>query len=144
MYRCKRFSIEELVPPSILELVPEEVAWRMFDEDLLKVIDQLANKFSPNKPVTINNWKWGGDFTQSGLRTPESEYYNPNSTHPYGCAVDMKFEKDVDEIREYIRNHQEDFPLITEIEEDVSWLHVSTSDRYKHLMPEGGIVFYGP
>lgn len=147
MYKCKYFKIEELVPPQLLDLVEEDVAWKMFDENLLKAADWVKEKFSPNEPVIINDWSWSGPFKYSGLRTRDWEHYNPNSMHPYGKALDMKFPRNpklVDEIREFIRDNQKTIPYITEVEEEVSWLHISTSDRYKHLALEGGVIFYKP
>jgi hypothetical protein len=143
MYKPKHFTIEELVPPQLLDLVEEDVAWKMFDEELLRAIDWVKETYSPNDPVTINNWKWGGNFTQSGLRTKDWEHYNPKSTHPYGEAVDMKFKNiTAEDIRQDLKERGKDVPYITECEEDVSWLHISTGKRYNHLRPEGGVIFY--
>lgn len=147
MYKCKHFKIQELVPPSLLEILPEQMAWKLMDEKVLRLADYLKERYSPDNPVVINNWSWGGAFTQSGLRTKDYEKFNKNSRHPYGDALDIKFPKEpwlVDKIREDIRKEGSAFPYITEVEEDVSWLHVSTSTRYQHLLPEGGAVFYKP
>ncbi len=143
MYKTKHYIIEELVPPQLLDLVEEDVAWRMFDEDLLRAIDWVKETYSPDSPVTINNWKWGGIFTQSGLRIKDWKHYNPKSTHPYGFAVDMKFKNiSAEDIRNDLKGSGSTVPYITECEEGVSWLHISTSKRYNHLRPEGGVIFY--
>lgn len=147
MYKCKHFTIKELVSPKVLELIEEDLAWKLFDENLLKLADYIKERYSPDQPVVINDWSWGGNFTQSGLRTKDYEKYNKGSMHVWGKSLDMKFPKNpslVGKIREDIREEGVLFPYVTEVEEEVSWLHVSTSDRYQHLLPEGGVVFYKP
>ena len=36
------------------------------DTKLIKVLDQLREHF--NRPITVNNWMWGGNLEQRGLR----------------------------------------------------------------------------
>lgn len=125
-YKCKHFQIEELVPPEVLELIGEEVCWRLFDEELLRGIDWLRDEFGP---ATINNWKWRGGFSQSGLRTKSSKYYSPGSMHSFGQAADLKFKNHTpQEIEERLRDYGK-IPHITRVENTrhtPSWLHVDT------------------
>lgn len=62
--------------------------WSMFDTDLLKAIDWLWERYGT---VTINDWKWKGAFTQSGIRTKDSVHYSEGSMHSVGKAFDLKF-----------------------------------------------------
>lgn len=120
MYKCKHFVIEELVPRHVHEDRGER-AWSLFDDRALQTLDTLRDKFGR---TTINNWKWGGDREWSGLRTSESPYGSQYSQHRLGRAFDCIFaDIAAEEVREYILAHQDEFPFITAIEEDVSWLH---------------------
>lgn len=121
MYRCKNFSIEELVPQYVY-LQRSENAWELLDEQLLRAIDRLRDRFGRMK---INDWKWGGERQWSGLRTPESPFYSLYSQHTYGQAFDiLPLDAEVDEVRGYILEHPEEFPEIGGIELGVNWLHV--------------------
>lgn len=134
MYQCKRFEIYELIPKELYDMLGQNswLAWGMFDENLLRGIDWLADRYSPKDPVTINNWYWGGAFNQSGLRTAGSKYYSPTSQHSIGKAGDLKFKTiTAEEIREDLRQLKY-VPLITRVELDVDWLHVDTKHTGKN------------
>lgn len=88
-YKCKHFIIEELVDKETFETTPEWKLWVAFDDRLLKAMDFLREEIGV--PITINNWKWSGDRSWSGLRPPGSPYYSRWSQHSYGRAVDMIF-----------------------------------------------------
>jgi len=127
MYKCKHFDIEELVPPELFVMLNEDALWRLFDPNILKAADWLRERYGP---ATINDWKWGGNFTQSGIRTTDSEYYSPTSQHSIGCALDLKFKhKTAQEIRDDLAEYQaqgNDIPYFTRVENKVSWLHIDT------------------
>jgi len=134
MKRSKHFKIQELVSKELYNLVKEDILWNLFDERLLETIDTLKDKF-PEGSISINNWLWGGDRNQSGLRTKNSKYYSPTSQHSIGRAVDCIFsDYNVDSVRQYIINNPEDFPYIKGIELDVSWLHCDVRLRDKVLL----------
>ena len=126
-YTCDHFEIHELVAPETLAQHHEEECWAMFDPDVLKAADWLRERYGP---ATINNWKWGGEFSQSGLRTPDSKYYSPTSQHSKGCALDMKFKnKTAQQIRDDLAEYQyggNQIPYFTRVENQVSWLHIDT------------------
>tara|TARA_R110000772_G_scaffold184459_4_gene295477 strand:+ start:3457 stop:3888 length:432 start_codon:yes stop_codon:yes gene_type:complete len=130
-YKCKHFCIEELVPPEVFEARGEK-AWELLDDRLLYAIDALRNEFGP---ATINNYKWGGDRTQSGLRTAGSAYFSPYSQHTFGRAADMLFKStDVNDIRDWLKSDEgldveptnAEWLEIKGIEDGVSWLHIDT------------------
>ena len=129
--RSKHFKLAELVPLSVINSFHEDLLWNMFDEDILKSIDTIKEKFSKGS-ISINTYMWNGDRTQSGIRTKNSKYYSEGSMHSVGKAVDMIFSKyTTDEVREYILANQDEFPFIRRIEADVSWLHIDTKDTGK-------------
>jgi len=128
-YRCKNYKLQELVSPLVYAARGEE-AWEMLDEQLLRVIDRIADKFGP---VIINNWMWGGRFDLRGLRhyvldkpkCLKEGIWIDYGQHEPGRAVDMSFPKHtVKEVREYILAHPEEFPEIRGIEVAKGWLHI--------------------
>lgn len=91
-YKCKHFTIKELVSPWVYDKYGEQ-CWQFFDPKLLKDLDFLRELF--NSPITINNWSFGGNYKESGLRAnkdpmvaEKKSYYI--SSHCLGRAVDIK------------------------------------------------------
>ena len=124
MYQCEYFQIEELVPPEAMQRVQDPaILWWLFDGRGLYVLDMLRKDYGP---ITVNDWIWGGEFTDSGLRLPGSEYYSLTSQHSHGRAFDAKTgDVPVQDIRKDIINRKKDYMrLITGLELDVSWLHI--------------------
>jgi hypothetical protein len=76
--------------------------------------------------MTVNNWKWGGDRSWSGLRTVDSPWFSTYSQHSFGRAADCIFkETTAEDVRQDILASPDDttFQFINSIELDVSWLH---------------------
>ena len=120
MYKPKYFRVEELVPQHAFT-DRGQAAIQLIDERVLITLDVLREKFGP---ITVNNWVWGGPRQWSGLRTQESPFGTQYSQHRFGRAADCVF-RDVtaEEVRQYILAAPDEFPHITFIELDVSWLH---------------------
>lgn len=135
MYKPKYFILEELVSRKIFETMDHNAIWSHFDQDLLKAIDWVKETFSKDSPVTINNWKWGGDRQYSGLRVDGDDYYSPTSMHSVGKAADMIFKNTTaHEIRKSVTEMESMgivIPYITRIENGVSWLHIDTKPTGK-------------
>ena len=136
LYKCRHFSIRELVPPHVYEERGQK-AWELLDDRLLITIDALRDEYGP---ITINDYylphcrrKW------SGLRTPEYAKYRPYSQHSFGRAGDMLFKDwpDVSKIRRNILANPEKFPFIGAMELGVSWLHIDcrNCNRIKTFYP---------
>jgi hypothetical protein len=137
MYKCEHFRIEELVPPELHELLHEDKLWGMFEEDLLRGIDWMRERFGP---ATINNWVWGGNFKQSGLRTKNSTHYSETSTHSKGGGIDLKFrDYTSDQVRASMKEIHS--PYIRRMENKVSWCHVDV--KYKSGY-EDIVYFFNP
>lgn len=126
--KCKHFIIEELVPPAVFKKRGQK-AWQLIDPRLVETLDAIKARF-PRGTMTINNWKWGGDRTQSGLRTFRfykllQSFKNSFSQHKYGRAIDAIFsDYGINHVRNYIIAHPNEFPHIKGIELGVSWLHI--------------------
>jgi hypothetical protein len=132
MYKCEYFSIKELVSPDVYELRGEK-AWQLFDNRGLKMIDMLRKEFGV---CIINDWAWGGEFSESGLRTKDDFYYKMFSQHSFGRAFDMKFRNhSAHEVRRMIKEQWESkfkklfnaigiYSITLEEGDSVTWVHI--------------------
>lgn len=122
-YRCKHFEIRELVPELFWRKHGER-SWLALDDRALITLDALRQRYGK---AVVNNYMFGGNFHQRGLRTMESEHYNPLSQHSYGRAFDVSFFTiDAEAVRQDIYKNLHLFPHIKGIEEGVTWLHFDT------------------
>lgn len=128
MYKCIHFKIFEIVPEELMSL-PEDYLWGLFNQGLLKVIDRLREDLG--QPITINNWKNGGEFSQRGYRTNSSKVGARKSAHKSGHAVDLDVKGfTADKVRQYILDHRERYSEVTELEmtldgKPINWVHIS-------------------
>lgn len=138
-YKSRYFVIQELVSKAVYEAIQDR-AWLLFDENILRVLDRLREKFGPGY---INNWLWGGNAQLRGLRHPRLDYqqlraqniYSHASLHNFGKAVDVIFRNaSAAEVRAYILSRPNQFPEIKGIEKDVSWLHIDTRNTPKLII----------
>ena len=122
-YRPPSFTLQELVPPSIFNRLGEK-AWDLLNEDALRSLQALRDKFGP---ITVNNWSFGGPFKESGLREADTKTGAPKSAHKRGEAFDCKPRASrVKDIYDYVIAHGEQFPLIRRIENikaTPTWFH---------------------
>ena len=124
MKKAKHFKIHELVPPSTFDKFGEK-SWQFIDTRLIDLIDALRDEFGS---ATINNYKFGGNRSESGLRTPDCKFYKTHSQHSFGRAADLVF-KDItaSEARRRILENPSKWLAICpniSIEDDVTWLHI--------------------
>lgn len=138
-YRCKYFSPYELVPETIIKTLDEksldhEYAYKLFDKGLLRLADFIRKEYGK---MYVNTWKENGSRYQSGLRTPDMEYYSPTSQHTFGRALDCIFDSghDPEIIRHDFRRGMYNHFLRCEgiqvtFEENINWLHFDTRNNY--------------
>ncbi|MGB2264140.1 MAG: hypothetical protein ACPH3C_03060 [Glaciecola sp.] len=127
MHRAEHFAIYELVPPDI-HAKYGDFAHHFLDERALRVIDSIRKRYGP---MTINSYIWGGDRSESGLRTPDCKHYSPTSQHAFGRAFDLIPSRvTAQEIRDDLIDYSigvlklpHSINSIT-VEDNVSWLHV--------------------
>lgn len=123
----KGYRIEELVDPQIHALLGDE-CWKLFQTDALRGLEWMWLRYGS---CTVNNWLWGGDFTESGYRTVSSDYYSPTSMHSVGRAFDQKFKYvTAEEVREDLAKIKY-VPFFTRIEDKVNWIHMDTKETNK-------------
>lgn len=122
-YRPQNFILQELVPPSIYQRLGEK-AWDLLNENALRSLQALRDKFGP---ITVNTWHSGGGFKESGLRERYTLTGAPKSAHKSGQAFDCKPKFCTPhEMFDYILDNQGEFPLIRRLEDinaTPTWLH---------------------
>ena len=137
--KSKYFKIQELVSKAVYEKYGEK-SWEFIDERIIKILDLLREHF--DKPITVNNWIFGGNLHQRGLRAnkdeivkSKSDYYI--SQHCLGKAVDLNVKgMTAQEVYEEILKNKSKFPLISRIENiknTPTWVHidVANTDEFK-------------
>lgn len=119
IYMPKYFKLQELVDSETFNELGQS-AWLLFDVDALISLDALREKFGP---CLVNNWHSGGNFSWRGFRSSKCTVGAQKSQHRLGKAFDCSFNTPAKKIREYLLLNRKEFPLITAIEDDVTWLH---------------------
>lgn len=115
------FDLRELVPPKLYDERGNSALWHL-NPTLLKVVqftrDFLGKEYKQEVSVIINDWLWGGNYTESGFRYPDSETGSRLSFHKGGLcsAADLKcrFKSTkewipADDIRDLILNNEKKF-----------------------------------
>lgn len=142
-YRPKHFKLAELVDPWFLANHSEDECWAMLDENALRAIDALRDKFGP---LLIN----GRGYTESGLRRPDTKTGAKFSMHKVGKAFDLKpLQKGVTVRMMYdwiMANQAEAYAMEIRRVEDIqytpTWLHIDSKDTGKDNV--GKIVVVKP
>ena len=124
------FRIEEFVCPDVYNRFGE-AAWDFLDSEILDVI--LFIRVGTGLPMYINNWVWGGDKTQRGLRCnvcrivrEQSNLEKPYlSAHLLGKGIDFNVKGlTAQEVRDWLRLNQILLPYPIRVESDVTWVHI--------------------
>ena len=130
MYKCKYFGIKELVSPLVYKQFGD-FAWSFFDENFLKDLDLIREKWG--SPIIINDWAWGGQYKESGLRCNMDSLVKGKSRpylsgHVLGKGADPKpRNKKVIELHDFIIKISKEFKSIRRIEAFIktpTWVHV--------------------
>jgi hypothetical protein len=136
-YKPEHFDIVELVPRSVHEDLGEK-AWLLFDPLILMTADQIRDFFGA--PCFVNDWANGGTREYRGFRPSDCVVGASYSQHRFGRALDISVTGVTGtQVRDVIMNHQEHFPFITRIEDDVPHLHVDCA-----LVFHRGIYLFTP
>ena len=107
-----------------------------FDPRLLITIDTIRDRI--NKPIFINTWASGGDYSQRGLRCLQCDIVKAKieakemymSGHLLGKAVDFDVQGLVaSEVREWIIKNKNWWPYHIRLEDHVSWVHLDVFDQ---------------
>ena len=135
MKKCKHFEIYEIVCPHIYEEYGEQ-AWQFVPQWMAETLDKLREFF--NAPITINNYHWGGNLSQRGIRCIKCRlvqdrlktgaiYASPHYTFQ---ALDFNVKgMTAKEVYQTILDNQKEFKHIKRmenIEYTPSWTHIDT------------------
>ena len=145
------FGIYELVDEQTYNRFGEE-AWQFFDTDTLHVL--LIIREGIDKPIDINNWKWGGVYDERGLRTNVCDIVSRKtranklylSGHVLGKAIDFKVKgMKSEDVRHWIQDNEDLFPCKIRLEHiktktgnPISWVHYDT----KHISDKPKIYWF--
>jgi hypothetical protein len=88
MQLTKNISLQEIVPRSIYNEYGQK-AVRFFSPGIIQGAQWIIDRHCIDK-ITINDWFFGGNRTQSGLRVEGQQYYREGfGAHDNGNALDM-------------------------------------------------------
>jgi len=128
MYKLKHFKVYELVDQQTYALLGDNAA-RLFKKGLLKDIDSLRENL--DRKITVNDWYWGGRFSQRGYRSRTSDTGGLTSQHRDANAIDLVVEgMTAEEVRIHIKQNREKYPSVNRLEEGVSWVHIDGHPDY--------------
>lgn len=126
IYKPKKFELYELLPRKFYHdyKYRGDSLWYLFDDRLLKTLDELREKFGK---TFINTWKWGGKREYSGWRPSDCEVGALFSQHKFGRACDCIFQDHrAQDVRAWIIDNKNEriFKYITGMEMEIPWLHI--------------------
>lgn len=136
-YRPTHFIAQEFLPPREFNQWGERGMYLFMDVRVLITADQIREFFGAR--VRINDWEWDGHLRNRGYR-PDSYYdqqktpaYKSGSQHRFGRAADCEIQGvSAVDARDVIMNHQDKFPWIRRLEDDVKWLHFDVANTFHH------------
>ena len=124
------FQIQELVCPHMYDKF-REYAWNFFDPRLLDTL--LVIREAINKPIYVNNWDMGGEFSQRGFRCNRCSLVKEKTAleklyvteHGQGMGVDFDVKgMTAEEVRKWIVSNKILLPHPIRLESDVNWVHL--------------------
>lgn len=138
------FDVRELVRREVYEKYVED--WRKDDYYILQFFDKrlLENllwlREVSDQPITVNNWLWGGIYSQRGLRDNLSGIVSNKkdvylSGHVLANAIDLVMGVwSANETREFIKKNYDSVPNKCRLERKkgglyISWVHMDCFDH---------------
>lgn len=139
----KYFSVKELVSIHVYKRFQEE-SWQFLTTDLLYTL--LVIRKSLNRSITVNDWAFGGQMEQRGLRdnlTPifKSKFKKNRlylSGHVLGMAIDFDVKgMTATEVRKWLVDNREILPTKIRLErnlngKEISWVHLDVKFEEKN------------
>lgn len=124
------FDIRELVSKQVYDKY-HEISWSFFSIELLETLLVLRRDIF-KCPMIINNWKYGGNLYQRGLRSNKEPMVVDKqgiycSSHCLGQGLDFHtYKYSPSECRKIIKEKQNLLPYSIRLEDDKSaptWVH---------------------
>lgn len=136
-YKPQHFAAYEFLPPREFKHWGERGMHLFMDVRVLITADQVREFFGER--IRANDWHWDGPFRNRGYR-PDNYYdqqqksaYKSGSQHRFGRALDCTIDGvPAVQVRDIIMNHQQEFPWIRRLEDDVDWLHFDVANTFHH------------
>lgn len=98
------FDLREFVPPSVWDDFGTASRW-FLDPRMLDLAQFYRDYF--DTPVRVNDWHYGGSFTERGFRLPDTNTGAGLSQHKFGRAFDCNIRgMDSDEVRREIQQNE--------------------------------------
>ncbi|MCK5788153.1 MAG: hypothetical protein KAH32_04115 [Chlamydiia bacterium] len=126
------FDVREFVSPDVWDKYGER-SWKFIDSRLLDIL--LIIREEVGEAITINNWLYGGRFTQRGLRENTCDIVKNKtkiylSAHVLGKAIDFDINGvTAEEGRTIITGLSHLLPYKIRLEDGVSWIHLDVIDE---------------
>tara|TARA_R110000803_G_scaffold44651_1_gene94444 strand:+ start:274 stop:750 length:477 start_codon:yes stop_codon:yes gene_type:complete len=131
------FCIEEFVSKPVFDKYGEK-AWQFLSIRMLHTMLIIRKELGLS--ITINNWKWGGKFSQRGLRENTSQIVMGKnrlgkiylSAHVLGRAVDFDVKgMEAYKVRLWLKDNYDKLPYSIRLENEmngkqISWVHLDT------------------
>lgn len=139
MYKPKHFVVQEFIPPDVFNKYGEN-SLSLLDPNLLITADKIREFF--NKPMTINTWHIGGQFSLRGFRPKDCPIGAKFSTHKpnekgISCAIDFDIAGlNAETVRKTIlanKNHNA-FKYIMRMENLVNWVHIDLKPTTNRIL----------
>lgn len=116
MKKAKYFGIKELISRACYEKFGEK-AWALFDEKAIITLDWIRENIG--KPITVNDWAWGGLQQHRGYRWEDCHIGAAFSSHKEGKAFDFSVKGMTDnEVKDWLDEHERELPFKIRIEEE--------------------------
>jgi hypothetical protein len=139
----KYFQIYELVSEEVYNKYKED-SWALFHEDALHCL--LIMREGIDKPFTINNWYWGGNFDERGFRENTCSICKSKtdnnimylSGHVLGMAFDFTVRgMNAPAVRDWIEENADLFPCKIRLENEkngvqITWVHFDIKFYDRH------------
>lgn len=136
------FILQELVSPEIFK--HSAIGERSIDFINVNAVSTLEDLRGDFGAITINDWHVGGNYKNSGLRSPTCSVGAIFSAHRFGTGFDLKFsDHKAEYVYFHILNNQGKYPFISRMENAErtrSWLHIELSTFTRN----GDIVIFNP
>lgn len=142
MQKLTNFALYELVSKPVWDLLGGQ-AIKLFNQGFISDVDQFITDLKADTTCTavyVNDWYWGGAFTDSGYRDRSSTVGSSGSQHRKGCALDLKFVGiSLDSAYEYLLANQRKYPHIKRVE---SLEHTRRNNRFGGWLHVDGLVVH--
>ena len=118
------FEVYELVDQETYQILGEK-SWWMLNDKAVKGLFELRKAIG--KPITVNNWYWGGNLENRGYRSIYSTTGGKFSQHRVGNAFDINVKgMTPQEVYHYIVKNYQKFGITTieNIQHTPTWTHI--------------------